>query len=380
MIRSSLSGQDHGAGSVGRALQLQTQTQMASSSNSDTQENSLRDLRDPLHFARSLYQSYASAPDSMKTGTVLRANSSAHFIDGEDLESFLDGGQRDLESASYNGGTPSKSFKVNRGGSSVEKDKEKEKERRGKWDLPDGRLYYQYPLYCEGMPKPACRGYLHMACLLLLPFLQWKLWQESNGNAVGRAASILYMLGNFVCYGASAFYHVPRWSPQAEILLQKIDHAGIAITSVGTFIPCIMLLFPSQEGICFLCILLALFAYNIYGIVTLRPSVLSHILIPCTSVLFLHRIWETFTPLELTLYFATVVVKACGTFTFLTHIPDPVPETFGYHEVFHCFVVAGSCCIYLCNLSIIRRTCNPYALDVDIGEHLDLGLGILSFK
>ena len=26
----------------------------------------------------------------------------------------------------------------------------------------DGRLFHEYPLYCEGPPKPICRGVLHL--------------------------------------------------------------------------------------------------------------------------------------------------------------------------------------------------------------------------
>jgi hypothetical protein len=30
----------------------------------------------------------------------------------------------------------------------------------------DGRLFHEYPLYCEGHPKPICRGVLHLVRLL----------------------------------------------------------------------------------------------------------------------------------------------------------------------------------------------------------------------
>jgi predicted membrane channel-forming protein YqfA (hemolysin III family) len=37
------------------------------------------------------------------------------------------------------------------------------------------------------------------------------------------------------------------------------------------------------------------------------------------------------------------------------------PSIFGYHEIFHMFVVAAGYCVYLCNWSIIFRASNGLA-------------------
>jgi hypothetical protein len=166
--------------------------------------------------------------------------------------------------------------------------------RRGEWDKPDGRLHYEYPLYCEGMPKPAFRGIFHLLCCFIIPFGMWILVKESNGNAYSIVASVLYMLTNLWCYGASAMYHVGTWSAKTEILLQKLDHAGIAIMSVGTFLPTIVLLMPPQEGLLFLLLLMATCAKNIHGIVNLQPSLVDQVVVPATSVLFFYRLYEVF--------------------------------------------------------------------------------------
>lgn len=287
---------------------------------------------------------------------AVHKNSAAHYandnpvpIDGnvvslDDLEAFLDKDSRDESS---------------RGS-------------RGRWDKPDGRLFYQYPLYVEGMLRPTCRGVLHMlVSVFVLPPAFWYILRECNGNMYGIVSSSLYVLSVLFCYGISALFHVGRcWSAQSEILLQKLDHAGIAITSVGTFLPSIFLLFPVAEGALFLIILLALLGYNVYSIVKLRPSVIALAVIPAVSVLFLPRIWVTFTSFELTMYFSIVIFKFCGTLVYVYQRPDPIPKVFGFHEIFHTFVVLAGSMIYLANFSIVRRTCNPYSHHVDVGEHL----------
>ena len=52
-----------------------------------------------------------------------------------------------------------------------------------------------------------------------------------------------------------------------EIMLQKLDHSGIAVMSVGTFVPTIMLLFPRWEGILFILLSLGTCAWATAGIV-----------------------------------------------------------------------------------------------------------------
>ena len=230
-----------------------------------------------------------------------------------------------------------------------------------KWDKDDGRLHPEFPLYCEGMMKPACRGVLHLLCTLLLPLAMWHLLQEANGNEYGEIAGIIYLVSNLWCYGASAVFHVGTWSPKVEIVLQKLDHTGIAVMSVGTFIPTIMLLFPPWEAMLFVTLSLLTCVWAITGIAQNNPSLGRQILVPAVSLIFLPRMWMTFSGLELSCYFLTIMLKVIGVFVFVKQKPDPWPHCFGYHEIWHVFVVLAGLCIYTANWSIIRRTCNPFA-------------------
>jgi hemolysin III len=235
-----------------------------------------------------------------------------------------------------------------------------------KWDKNDGRLHPEFPLYCEGMLKPACRGMLHMVCALLLPVGVWHLVSQANGHFHGEVVAFIYVLSNFWCYGASAVYHVGKWSPKTEIMLQKMDHTGIAVMSVGTFVPTAVLLFPQWEGILFISMLLAACAWCIQGIVVNIPSLVRQAIVPAISLLFLPRLCVTFNSLELSCYFATIILKGVGIAVFVKQKPDPWPSFFGYHEIWHVFVVLGGVCIYIANWSIILRSCNPYEHNNDL--------------
>jgi hemolysin III len=238
----------------------------------------------------------------------------------------------------------------------------------------DNRLFPDYPLYCEGLPRPVLRGVLHLVCLLLLPFGMLHLVMESDGSRLGSIAAIVYISTNIFCYGFSAMYHVGRWSAHNEILLQKIDHCGIAILTAGTFFPSSVLLLPIEIGFPFLIMTLSACIWTCYHIWHLRPSSTRQIIVIATLLPFMPFLSPRMSTLEFWGTIFTMVFQVIGATVFLNKKPDPWPSSFGYHEIFHVFVVLAGICVYFTNWSIIRRTCNPYSTHSDI---TDLLLGTL---
>lgn len=163
----------------------------------------------------------------------------------------------------------------------------------------DGRLHPDYPLYCEGLDKPVCRGMLHLLSALLLPFATMHLLAEAQGNRTGQLAALLYTGSNLFCYGTSALYHVGKWSPRVEIMLQKYDHCGIAVLSVGTFVPCCLLLFPPGYALLLLAQLCAVCLWTCWHIWQGSSSVLRQVAVPASSLLYLPVFFEVLTPLEM---------------------------------------------------------------------------------
>lgn len=84
---------------------------------------------------------------------------------------------------------------------------------------PDGRLFPNLPLYCEGHPRPKFRGIAHLIGTILLPFGLWHLYLESNESRFAQIVSSLYILTNIICYGSSAMYHVSsnHFTPAHEL-------------------------------------------------------------------------------------------------------------------------------------------------------------------
>src|SRR5436190_17870770 len=53
----------------------------------------------------------------------------------------------------------------------------------------------------------------------------------------GRVAALIFSSCVAVCFGASALYHRPTWSPRARSWLARLDHAGIYLLIAGTYTP-----------------------------------------------------------------------------------------------------------------------------------------------
>ena len=212
----------------------------------------------------------------------------------------------------------------------------------------DGRLWPQYHLYCEGLPKPSLRGKLHLFCAVLLPLGLWHLLGEANNEFYGQLVAFVYIASNIFCYGVSGLYHCVTWSPRTEILMQKLDHVGIALLSCGTFFPLqVLLLSPVRPKVAalFFTMMIMCFLWVFYNIFyRMSPSVNRQVMVVATILPFLPIITPLLTNLEILCIALTFFFKGIGTLVYQYERPNPWPKTCGFHEIFHYFVVRDQYC------------------------------------
>lgn len=222
----------------------------------------------------------------------------------------------------------------------------------------DGRLYPEYPLYCEGLHKPCGRGYLHLICTILLPFGFYHFSVESNGNSTAMWCSYFYLFTNLWCYGFSGVYHTGKWSVGTEILLQKLDHCGIAMLSCGTFVPVAVLLLQPEYGALLILSTGIACLWACWNIIYGRPSVMRQAMVPACFLPFLPLAYTLMTPFEFTCTMSCIMLQVAGMAVFVYEKPNPLPSHFGYHELFHLLCTMAGVAVYLCNWSVVHRMCN----------------------
>jgi len=230
----------------------------------------------------------------------------------------------------------------------------------------DDRLFPDHPLYCEGMPKPKMRGLIHLMYAMILPFGLMHLVYEANGNLQGQMAAVIFVLGNLYCVGISALYHTVNWSMSSEILIQKMDHCGISIYAAAVNFPVAFLLLKDDQGSLLMLMTICTCAWSCWHILNSRPAVWRFVIVSSVIVLFFPVLYSKFTSFEWTCAMLNIVIQGAGMSVFVRQKPDPWPAVCGYHELFHFICIVGMTVVYLCNWSIIRRVCNPYARHTEI--------------
>lgn len=221
----------------------------------------------------------------------------------------------------------------------------------------DGRLFPEYLLYHEGMHKPYLRGVLHFILAFILPFGYYHFYMISNGNQIAVFTSFFYISTNIFCYGMSGLFHTIEWPPQTEIFLQKLDHCGIAILSLGTFVPVAVLLMEYPYGLIFMAMLTSTCIVTCFYILSGQPSVVRQAMVPACLFPFIPYLYGLMSPFEFTCMISCIACQVTGMSIFVNEKPDLFPTVFGYHELFHCFVSGAGMCVYLCNWSVVHRLC-----------------------
>lgn len=232
--------------------------------------------------------------------------------------------------------------------------------------MNDGRLFVDESLYCEGHHKPMLRGIMHLVCSLMIPTLMYLFVQASRGSPRAIVASVIYLSSNMFCYGVSGIYHVFHWSPEDEIWLQKLDHCGITILSVGTIVPDALLLLPLLPyGLPMLLVSSALCCYACREIMGGKASLKWQMLVAVWWVMpYLVPNYLFMTSAEFSAMVCTCFFQLLGAVTFAARRPDPHSPVCGYHEVFHFFVVLAGVSVVVCNYSIVKRYGDAYWVDV----------------
>ena len=197
------------------------------------------------------------------------------------------------------------------------------------------------------MEKPLLRGVFHLWAFFVAAVAGVALTVLADG-ALPRFAAWIYAMALAAMFGASAFYHrYPFKSAARLVWARRLDHSTIFVFIAGTYTPFALLAFAG----------------------TLRWTVLATVWVGAAFGLVLNLVWiEAPKVITVLAYVAvgwvgvitipqmltgvgvagSVLVMVGGAFytlgalTYAFHWPNPFPRTFGFHEIFHLFVVAAA--------------------------------------
>jgi hemolysin III len=166
-------------------------------------------------------------------------------------------------------------------------------------------------------------------------------------RAAARTAASIYAVSLLVMLGMSAAYHRLARSPAARRWMQRLDHAGIYVLIAGTYVPMTIVAMPLAWGIPVLSVVagaaLIGIAVKLSGFARLQRA--AYFLYPAMGwavVIALPVLFDSLTGLQFALVVAGGLVYTMGIPVLVLKRPDPWPRVFGYHEVWHTFVVIAA--------------------------------------
>lgn len=177
-----------------------------------------------------------------------------------------------------------------------------------------------------------------MACVVGVVFVGAA--DRSRVAAAAFAAAAAAMLG------ASALYHRVTWSPRARPWLRRVDHAGIYLLIAGTYTPVGLI---SLHGVMQRVVLAVVWSGAAAAILLKlcwvgAPKWLSAVLgiaLGWVGVAAMPQLAAHEGIATVALLAAGGVAYTAGAIVYARRRPDPLPDVFGYHEVFHALTIVA---------------------------------------
>ena len=202
----------------------------------------------------------------------------------------------------------------------------------------------------NAVAKPLLRGVSHEIAFYLSLVVGALLVATADGSRKQLAAAA-FAGSVAACFGASALYHRRTWSPHTRLWMRRIDHAGVYLLIAGTYTPVGLL---ALDGNWRVAVLATVYAGAGTAIVLKfawvgSPKWLAVVLgiaIGWVAVVALPQLATRLGFTALALLAAGGLAYTAGAIVYARRRPDPIPHTFGYHELFHALTIVAVICQY----------------------------------
>jgi hemolysin III len=176
--------------------------------------------------------------------------------------------------------------------------------------------------------------------LIGLVYLAW--------DNTAKAASLgLYGVTLVLMFSASAAYHMAAVGPRLLIFLRKLDHSAIYLLIAGTYTPICLHYFTGfwRLGILGIIWTLALVGIAVKLLIIRAPRWVTagiYLLMGWLSIAGIREIVTKLPTGALVWLLLGGLFFTVGAVIYMLKKPDPYPGVFGFHEIWHIFVILGA--------------------------------------
>jgi len=194
--------------------------------------------------------------------------------------------------------------------------------------------------------RPLLRGYFHL-CAAFAAIAGLVLIILLAGSARAYVGGIIFATSLILLYTTSATYHRIRWGRRMRLVMRRLDHSMIFVLIAGTYTPFCLLVLNTAWGISLLSVVWGIAGAGI-ALKLAWPSaprwlgVGLYLTTGWVAVVASTQIVAWAAAVPLLLLIGGGILYSLGGVIYALRRPNPFPRVFGYHEVFHLLVIAGS--------------------------------------
>jgi len=162
----------------------------------------------------------------------------------------------------------------------------------------------------------------------------------------------IYGAGMLLSYTASTVYHWLNLSENNTLRLRRIDHMMIFIFIASTYTPiCLIPLWGGWGwtlfGLVWATALAGIIMKTVWMDAPRRLTTIIYVFMGWLAVIALVPLYRAVGFNALTWLFAGGLFYTIGAVIYSRKWPNPFPPVFGFHEIFHLFVILGSICHFI---------------------------------
>jgi len=179
------------------------------------------------------------------------------------------------------------------------------------------------------------------------------LLNSKNSSGVTLAAFLIFGISMVLMYSTSTIYHlIDRSKKQAKLAMRKLDHIMIFVFVAGSYTPICLLTLDGSVGYKLLALVWAITFIGVFIKLfwITAPSWVSsllYILMGWVAVWVLSPLASKMASAGMYWLFAGGILYTIGGVIYAVKKPNINDTYFGFHELFHVFILSASLCHYI---------------------------------
>jgi hemolysin III len=206
-------------------------------------------------------------------------------------------------------------------------------------NIQDHKLWQRFREPISGLTHLAGATLGFVGTIFLLIF-SWGDWLTT-------VAVTIYGISLILMFSASASYHLVKAQPKTLLRLRKFDHAAIYVVIAGSYTPICLLAFKGFWSWGFLSVIwiLAVLGVIVKLFIIKAPRWTTagvYLVMGWLSIFAVNEMIRALSPLALGGLVIGGLFYSFGAVIYILKKPDFFPNIFGFHELWHIFVLLGA--------------------------------------